>query len=270
GYSASFLHGGDLNFANIRSFIVSQGITDITMDKDFPVKELLTKWGARDEVVFRGLLEQIESETKEPYFKAFLTLSSHEPFDVPTVRFDDPYLNSVFYTDSCLGAFVDEMKKRPDWENTLIVMVPDHNMRYPYTIEYFSPERHHIFMLCIGGTVKNPMIVDKICSQTDIASILLSRLSIPDDEFIFSRNVFSPDYNEFAFYDFPNGFGVVTPEGNVAFDCNAGEKLLKWGEVKMETDFNFHTISRVGEEPDSLFVKGKAYLQYLYKVIDGL
>ncbi|MDR0370273.1 MAG: sulfatase-like hydrolase/transferase, partial [Prevotellaceae bacterium] len=40
GYSASFLHGGDLNFANIRSFIVSQGITDITMDKDFPVKEL--------------------------------------------------------------------------------------------------------------------------------------------------------------------------------------------------------------------------------------
>lgn len=252
-YSASFLHGGDLNFANIRSFIVSQGITDITMDKDFPIKYLLTKWGARDEFAFSKLQEQIAAEKNTPYFKAFLTLSSHEPFDVPTVRFDDPYLNSVFYTDSCLGVFVDEIKKRADWENTLIVMVPDHNMRYPYNIEYFAPERHQVFMLWMGGAVKKPMVVDKICSQTDIASTLLTQLDIESEEFIFSRNVLSADYKEFAFYDFPNGFGVAETSAKAAYDCTADKELL-----------------REGENTDSLFVKGKAYLQFLYNYLDDL
>ncbi|MDR0560700.1 MAG: hypothetical protein LBG92_11075, partial [Prevotellaceae bacterium] len=32
GYSVSFLYGGDVNFAYIKSYLVSQGITDITSD----------------------------------------------------------------------------------------------------------------------------------------------------------------------------------------------------------------------------------------------
>lgn len=56
--------------------------------------------------------------------KTFLTLSSHEPFDVPMSRLEHPYLNSVAYTDSCLGAFVDTLRQSPLWENLLIVLLP--------------------------------------------------------------------------------------------------------------------------------------------------
>ena len=67
--------------------------------------------------------------------KTFLTLSSHEPFDVPMSRLEHPYLNSVAYTDSCLGAFVDTLRQSPLWENLLIVFVADHTMRYPAGIQ---------------------------------------------------------------------------------------------------------------------------------------
>lgn len=252
-YKRSFLYGGDLNFANIRSLLLSQSFTDITMDKDFPMKHLLSKWGAPDAITFEKLYEQVESETEQPYFKAYLSLSSHEPFDVPGRQFEDPYLNSVYYTDSCLGVFINKMKLREDWKNTLIVLVPDHDMRYPATISHFNPERHHIFMLMAGGAVKEPRAIEKICSQTDIIATLLSQLGIGHSQFRFSRNILSDDFNEFAFYTFPNGFGVVSPDGKVSFDCDSEQWLMQ------------ESLSA-----DSLTTLGKAYLQYLYQYLEEL
>ena len=57
--------------------------------------------------------------------KMFLTLSSHEPFDVPMNRLEDKYLNSIAYTDSCVGDFVEKLKRLPVWDNTLIVFIPN-------------------------------------------------------------------------------------------------------------------------------------------------
>ena len=43
-------------------------------------------------------------------------------------RIDEPFLNSVAYTDSCLGAFVDTLRNSPRWDNLLLVFVADHTM----------------------------------------------------------------------------------------------------------------------------------------------
>ena len=249
GYHVSFLYGGDLNFAYIKSYLVTQGIINITQDVDFHVSERLSKWGAPDHITFERLLSDVK-RAKIPFLKVFLTLSSHEPFEVPFHKFEDPYLNSVAYTDSCLGQFIDSLKQLPEWDNTLVIMVPDHDMKYPPEIRYDAPERHDIFSLWIGGAVKQPEKIDNICSQTDIAATLLSQLKINYLELPFSNDVLNPATKEYAFYDFPNGFGIITPQGFVVYDCDAKK-------VSMEE----------GTNTDSLLLGGKAYLQYLYEDI---
>jgi phosphoglycerol transferase MdoB-like AlkP superfamily enzyme len=253
GYHSSYFYGGDVDFANVKSFLISQKVTDIVCDADFPVKDLLNKWGAPDHIAFPRLLDSIESENKEPFLKIFLTLSSHEPFDVPYKKFSDPYLNSVAYTDSCLGRFVDELKQTSAWENTLLVLLPDHAMLYPNTIPYNSPERHKIYMIWAGGALKTHGIVDKICMQTDIAATLLSQMEIDSSAFRFSRDILNSGFTDFAFYAFSEGFGVVNRDGNAVYDCRSGRM-----------------ISSSGSGSDSLILLGKAYLQKLFDDIDGL
>ncbi len=248
GYKkASFLYGGDVNFANIKTYLVSSGIVDITKDSDFPVTELLNKWGAPDHVAFNRFLKNIVHEKSEPYLKIFLTLSSHEPFDVPSHKFQDPYLNSIAYTDSCLGVFIDSLKQSKAWEDMLLVLIPDHDMKYPDHIQAFEPDRFDIFSIWTGGAVGKPMKTDLLCSQTDLAATLLGQLKIDHSKFIFSKDLFQPSYQPHAFYDFPDGFGLITNQGKVVFDCSSNTILIK-----------------EGASADSLLMQGKAYLQYLY------
>ena len=76
--------------------------------------------------MFEKFYSLIKEQSREPFMKMFLTLSSHEPFDVPMNRLEDKYLNSIAYTDSCVGDFVEKLKRLPVWDNTLIVFVADH------------------------------------------------------------------------------------------------------------------------------------------------
>ncbi|GAB6011582.1 LTA synthase family protein [Viscerimonas tarda] len=252
GYKGSFLYGGDLDFAQMKLFAVTQNITDLTEDTDFPMNMRLTKWGVPDAFTFERFAKDVVEEKQEPFVKIFLTLSSHEPFDVPTNKFEEPYLNSVAYTDSCLGLFIDKLKQSPQWNNSLVVLVPDHDMRFPKTLEHFSPDRHDIFMLWLGGSLKEPAVIDKLCSQADIASILLHQLNIASDEFTFSKNILNPSVNSFAFYTFPNGFGMISETGKVAYDSDSKKAIL------LE-----------GAGTDSLLLQGKALLQCLYDDIQG-
>ena len=127
GYSLEYYYGGDADFTNMRSYLVSSGIEKIISDKDFPLSERTGKWGAQDHVLFQRLMKDLKEEKqKEPFLKLVQTSSSHEPFEVPFHRLDDKVLNSFAYADSCVGDFVKQYQETPLWKNTLFVLVPDH------------------------------------------------------------------------------------------------------------------------------------------------
>ncbi|MBQ7824093.1 MAG: LTA synthase family protein, partial [Bacteroidaceae bacterium] len=252
GYDLSFFYGGDADFTNMRSYFVSMGIDKIVSDKDFPVKDRMMKWGAHDEFVFRKLSDDLRTEQKEPFCKILLTLSSHEPFDVPFHRLDHEYLNSVAYTDSCLGVFIDDLKKTKYWDNTVLILVPDHAMRYPYDIPNASAERYQIPLLFAGGAIKEPCIIETVGSQIDLAATLLTQLGIDRSEYIFSKDLLNPNAPHFAFYTFKDGFGFITPDGKGIFDCESGQPF-----------------EETGTEAKRNIEKGKALLQSLYNDLEN-
>ncbi len=252
GYDLSFFYGGDADFTNMRSYFVSMGIDKIISDKDFPVKDRMMKWGAHDELVFRKLSDDLKTEQKEPFCKILLTLSSHEPFDVPFHRLDQEYLNSVAYTDSCLGVFIDDLKKSEYWNNTILILVPDHAMRYPYDIPNASAERYQIPLLFAGGAIKEPRVIETVGSQIDLAATLLTQLGIDRSEYIFSKDLLNPNAPHFAFYTFKDGFGFITPDGKGIFDCESGQPF-----------------EETGTEAKQNIEKGKALLQSLYNDLEN-
>lgn len=248
GYDLQYYYGGDADFTNMRSYLVSTGIEKIVSQNDFPASERLSKWGVHDHILFNRILTDLKDEPQqEPFFKILQTSSSHEPFEVPYSKLANAKLNAFAYTDSCAGDFIHQLKEMPVWKNTVVIFVPDHLGVYPEDVDNLSPERYMIPLIMMGGAVTKPAKVDTYSSQIDIAATLLAQLGLPHDEFTFSKNILNPASPHFAFFTFPNIFGLVTPDNEVVFDCESNTVVLDEGSHK-------------GENVN----KGKAYLQKLY------
>ena len=178
-------------------------------------KDYNSKWGVHDHVLFSKLRDSMKS-VKEPFLNVVLTLSSHEPFDVPM----DPvfagndnmtrYRNSLFYADKCLGEFLDWAKGTSWWKNTLIVLVADHCGRVSEDMPVYAKELFKIPMLLLGGAVEEKGVsISKTGSQVDIPLTLLNQLGI-ESNFPFAKDLLSEKSNSFAFYVYNEGFGFIT------------------------------------------------------------
>lgn len=231
-YQTDFLYGGDINFTNMKSYLLATGYQRVTADTDFSLEERTSNaWGVNDDITFDHLYDVIEKRTEKdsPWYTTFLTLSSHEPFEVPFDRFpDDKILNSFAYTDDCLGRFIDRLKQLPQWKDMLIILLPDHGVAYAKGgIEYRSDAKmYHSPMLWLGGAVKSPLQIDKLANQTDLAATLLAQMKLPYDDFVFSRNVLGKHYDyPFVFYTFNDGFGFRDSTGLTVFSNESGKVI---------------------------------------------
>lgn len=224
GYTLHFYYGGDEDFTNMRSYLIDGGFKNRVSDKDFSVQERWSKWGAPDHILFdkatREIVHRYNHQHKEHYFDVILTLSSHEPFDVPTTdKFGNLYLNSIAYTDSCLGAFVDSLKQSKQWENTIVVLSSDHGYPYPSGITSDNSLRYRTPMAIIGGAVRPTQEITRLCSQIDLIPTVLFEMGLDVSRYAFSKNILDTTLTEFAFYAFNDGFALLTTNDTVIIDA---------------------------------------------------
>lgn len=247
-YQNAYYYGGDVDFANQRSYLVSQGYQKIISDADFPIEDKLSKWGVHDHIVAEKLLADLKKEqhVKHPMLRIFQTSSSHEPFDVPYSRLKDKRLNAFAYTDSVIGHLMREYSKLPRWKNTLVVLVPDHVGGYKEHLDNFDRSRYQIPLILTGGAIARPMKVALVGSQNDIAATLLGQLGVKHQDFLFSKNMMSDATPKFAFFDVPDAFGMVSEENSIIYD-NKTQKIV-------------YDQGRKGYN----LKRGQAYLQKLY------
>jgi phosphoglycerol transferase MdoB-like AlkP superfamily enzyme len=252
GYKSSFWYGGEINFANFNSFVINNGFNQVITMDDFDSKFYNSKWGVHDHILFAALIDSMKS-VKEPFFKVVLTLSSHEPFDVPM----DPvfpgnddftrFRNSVYYTDKALGTFIEWAKTTEWWKKTLMIIIADHCRRNSEEIHVYSEDIFRIPMLWIGGAVSSTGLeIKKTGDQTDISLTLLHQLGLEGD-FPFGKDLLSDTSGSFAFYTFNDGFAFITDSSRYIYDNRLGSP-----------------VDTAGVHPERTGRLGKAFLQVLY------
>jgi phosphoglycerol transferase MdoB-like AlkP superfamily enzyme len=229
GYSTSFYYGGEPEFANIKSYLNAQQFQQMVTKESFDPKDMNSKWGAHDDVVMRKIVNDL-SQMKQPYFTTWLTLSSHEPFETPVetvFRGNDKetkFLNSLHYTDSVIYSFINELKKLPSWQNTIVIISADHGHYLPVTGK--RADDYRIPILWLGGALKERnVVVDKTVCQLDMAASLIQQFHFNTSPFPFAKNIFDSTSKHWAFFTYNDGIGFVTDSSRLLFD-NAGKRTV--------------------------------------------
>lgn len=250
GYDTYYYYGGDADFTNMRSFLVNQGFKHITEDVDFPMDERLSKWGVPDHLLMKRVERDLSNRRGDgkPRLTVIQTSSSHEPFDVPYHRLKNKILNAFAYADNSVGEFVEYLKRSKKWDNSLVILVPDHLGAWPEHPDNFKPWRYHVPLIWTGGAIRRPMTVSTYGSQQDIAATLLSQLGIAHDDMIFSKDMMNTAVNHFAFFLPNDGLGMITTDNTLIYDniqqkvvYDAGNKKganLKGGKALLQVLFD--------------------------------
>ena len=218
GYATSMTYGGDIDFTNMRLYFSETGFSQVRGSQHFPSSQNTSAWGVPD----HHLLTPDLIPAARPFFAAALTLSSHEPWQVPMNRLADHKQNSFAYPDSCLGALVAQLKASPLWDSLLVVVIPDHGITFGDFHSTADTAVTHIPMLWLGGALARHGVVDRLMNQSDLAATLMAQMGLPVDDFVFSRNVFSPSYaarQPFAVHTDKNRLTLITPGHVSAYDC---------------------------------------------------
>lgn len=253
GYSTSWYYGGEPEFANIKSYMLQGQIQHFINKDSFDEKDMNSKWGAHDHVVFNRILTDLKT-VQQPFFINFFTLSSHEPFEVPVSKTfqgnseQQLFFNAHHYTDQSLGNFIRSAKKQAWWNNTIVIILADHGHRMPENSSKI--EDFHIPMLWTGGAI-DPAFFGKnksVCSQNDLAKSLLAQLNIPNKQYTWSKNLFSPEYKPFAYFAFNDGFGVLNQKGWLTYDNQGKHQIQQGGSTNLAT-----------------LKTGQAFLQHAYE-----
>ncbi len=182
GYQTSFVYGGESHFDNMQRFFMANGFETVIDEADFAEPIFRAVWGVSDEDLLNRAHEHFKSKQDQPFFSLVFTSSNHEPFDIPADRVDPESGPSagldtaIKYADYALGQFIERARQSDYWENTLFLIVADHNVRV-YGDSLVPIEHFHIPGVILGGSIE-PRTVSGISSQIDLLPTLLSLMGI--------------------------------------------------------------------------------------------
>jgi len=229
GYRTSFFYGGNPVFDNMSAFLAAGGVQEIIAQREITAKgrsSPLTCWGLADEVLLEHAHDVFQSYGNERFFAFVLTVSNHEPFDVPTEGagledsddFEVKKRNGIAYADYALGKFFEQAKTAAYFNNTLFVLVADHG-RYFDREAIIDIEGFRIPFILYGpgltGEDGQPLItpgrVNTVCSQTDVAPTVLGRLGGAFEHCFMGRDLLRADL------DPDSGFALLHEGERLAF-----------------------------------------------------
>lgn len=272
GYSAAFLYGGELTFANLGTWLANQRFDKIFSEKDFSSAEKTQRWGVDDKILLQRAVAEI-NQLPQPFFTTAMTLSLHPPYDVPyqsqwqSNSDREKFLNSAAFADHAIGAFFKSAEQQPWYNNTLFVLVADHGSSLPSGAGLDNPVSRRTPLIIFGHPLAEKWKgkkIEQFCNHHDIPATVLAMMGIENlnKDFPWSRNqwqwygsfqadtsgVKNPCHNGFAYFTNENGIGWVNDQGKGFYYF--GEKRWKFWEGELDA---------VSQED------AKAYLQSVYE-----
>lgn len=241
GYYTGFYYGGDSNFGNMITYLRNGDIDRIVDGTEFDKENWNSKWGAHDHIFLDRFMKDLSEPTlKQPFFEIGLTLTSHEPYEFPDeYKFgkdsqENLYKSAQAYTDKAIGKFVEDAKKQPWWNNTLIVIMSDHGHPLPKHKGYFnSPKKFQIPMVWLGGALaKTGITVNNFSAQSDFAYTLTNMLDGNSKQFENGKHIFNTSNNQYVHFVFNKGFGTISKNGTFVYDYVSNKPVIKEGNYQ--------------------------------------
>ena len=182
GYRTLFVYGGLPQFDNMGPFLTAAGVEEFLDQSDMDAKP--GNWGVPDESIFRRAHERFEELGDGPFFATILTISNHDPFEVPAGRVEmlpdedndrNRELNAYRYADWAMGEFFRYARGARYFERTIFVLVADHGRNLNQLRMVDAPGFRVPCVIYAPGIVA-PGRVATVASQTDVAPTILGLL----------------------------------------------------------------------------------------------
>lgn len=141
GYNVWAFHGYKKEFWSRDKAYPNQGYERFLSEEDFEfTEEDVIDLGVCDAVFYDQTLDYMEEleEMGDPYYAFIVSLTSHNPFNMPdeyhVLEIEDKYqdtilgnyLQSIHYADQEIGRFIEGLKERGMYEDTIIALYGDH------------------------------------------------------------------------------------------------------------------------------------------------
>ena len=182
GYRTSFIYGGESHFDNMKRFFTGNGFEEIVDQDDFDSPAFTGSWGVSDEDIMAKAHETFMGMGDEPFFSLVFSVSNHSPWEYPEGRVE-PHENgaatvesTVRYADYALSTFFEKAKNAPYWENTVFVVIADHDSRV-HGASLVPVEHFHIPAVILAPGLA-PKIESRPVSQIDIGPTVLSLMGV--------------------------------------------------------------------------------------------
>ena len=196
GYETSFIYGGEAQFDNMRRFFINNGFSHVIDEKDYEDPVFVGSWGVSDEDLFTKAHKEFERARDVPFFSVVFTSSNHSPYQFPDKRIElfdndkNTVNNAVKYADYALGEFFRRAKQSNYWDDTVFLVVADHNSRV-YGDQVIPIDRFHIPGLILGGSIERGSI-DTVASQIDLGPTVLSLIGFEGDHPMIGHDLTDP------------------------------------------------------------------------------
>lgn len=272
GYDTSFFHGapngsmGFLGFGNILGYDHYYGKNEYNNDTDFD-----GVWGIWDEP-FMQYFNKTISKKQQPFMATLFSVSSHEPYIVPDKyigkfpKGDNPIHQCIGYTDYALKQFFNAAKKEKWYQNTIFVLVADHDNLIYYD-DYLKDQNFHTVPILFFSPNKKYVGVNKDwAQQIDIYPTLLDMMGYDKPFRSWGRSLISEKkVPPFVMRYSSDHFQMMSGNYICTFD---GEKAVGFYK-KEDKDLKNNLISQRNSEMNLLEQRCKAFLQdYMDRIID--
>lgn len=272
GYMSAYIHNGSLEFDGKTDFFSRHGYSEIYGSEDiidkFPHAERTT-WGLHDEYLMRFVTDWMAQKDKErqPTFLTLFTVSVHHPYIVPGYYkppvfnvtkdstflpfFKDTakqlytrYLETMHYTDYCIGLFIRLLKDRGLYEKSIIFILADNSAPMGehrgnfFALRYLYEENLKIPLLILApGRLREPAVVNEVGSQVDLLPTVMDILGINDLNHAMGASLAREVHGRTVFFNNPFELGYRgLRKGSVKFIYSKQEKGIIAEIYNLESD----------------------------------
>ncbi|MFV0529877.1 MAG: LTA synthase family protein [Flavobacteriales bacterium] len=209
GYQRNFFYGGDGYFDNMNRFFGANGFNIFDRGRGFLLGDNIkttrinindnevtfeNAWGVCDEDIYNKVIQQADQSFQrgDRFFDFVMTTSNHKPYTYPENAIDIPSGSgregAVKYTDYSIGQFLKNIKNKPWYKNTVIVITADHCASSAGKWD-LDIKNYRIPAEILNLPETKPQNITKFCSQIDLFPTIFGLLNWSYKTNFFGKNI---------------------------------------------------------------------------------